>query len=118
MLQAVPVGFCRNMTRRAAETMAQKQGLTEITPQFLGSILETIKAGSARVEEQLEWQPEARERLARVPEGVRGMLVQEIENWCLEHDLQQVSEESVDAVKAQWANSGLFHLDPNDPRNQ
>lgn len=117
MLESVPVGFCRNMTRRAAEAMAAKQEIRQISPAFVENILQTIKAGSAQVEEQLAWSSAARERLARVPDGVRGMLVQEIEGWCLEQGQDQVSEASVDAVKQQWARSGMFHLDPSDPRN-
>jgi hypothetical protein len=48
---------------------------------------------------------------------VRGMLLQEIEGWARRSGMERVTEAAVDAVRAQWAERGIFHLDPDDPRN-
>ena len=48
---------------------------------------------------------------------VRGMLVQEIEGWAQRQGLSQVDERAVRAVKRQWRDRGIFHLDPDDPRS-
>ena len=49
---------------------------------------------------------------------VRGMLASEIEGWAKRHNMDQVNSTAVDAVKTEWQQRGVFHLDPNDPRNQ
>ncbi len=117
-LLAVPEGFCRDMAVKAAETIAKQSGLVEITPAFVQQVMDTFQAGSAEVVETLPWDESARERIARTPDMVRGMLAREIEGWADRNGLSRVTEEAVDAVKALWQERGMFHLDPDDPRNR
>lgn len=117
LLLSVPAGFCRDMTRKAAETIAQKNGLNKIDPEFVEQIMDTFKAGAETHAETLAWDPLARERIQRAPEMVRGMLIQEIEGWASRKGDKAVTETAVNAVKQIWAERGVFHLDPNDPRN-
>ena len=49
---------------------------------------------------------------------VRGMLIKEIEGWAQRQDMERVNEAAVAAVKAEWQERGVFHLDPDDPRNE
>ncbi len=116
-LLSVPTGFCRDMTRKAAETIAARKGLAEIDPLFLEQIMKTFEAGAKGAVETLPWDEEARARIQRAPEMVQGMLVKEIEGWARRNGLGRVDQSAVDAVKRQWQESGLFHLDPTDPRN-
>jgi len=116
-LEAVPEGFCRDMTAKAAETLATHQGQTRIDSGFVEQILDTFQSGSAAVSATLPWDDPARERIARAPDMVRGMLAKEIEGWAARNGLGRVTEEAVDAVKALWQERGVFHLDPNDPRS-
>ncbi|MES9880495.1 MAG: universal stress protein [Sedimenticola sp.] len=117
MLANVPDGFCRDMTRKAAETIAKQNGLKQVDAAFVGQVMETFKAGSASSGETMPWSEAARERIAKAPDMVRGMLIQEIEGWSQRKGVESVSEEAVDAIKQIWADRGVFHLDPNDPRN-
>jgi nucleotide-binding universal stress UspA family protein len=117
MLGSVPPGFCRDMTRKAAEAIARQNGLEQIDPAFVQQVMQTFQAGSESSEESMAWEPAARERIAKAPEMVRGMLVKEIEGWSQRKGLEQVTETAVDAIKQIWAERGVFHLDPNDPRN-
>ncbi|MEN8177653.1 MAG: PCP reductase family protein, partial [Pseudomonadota bacterium] len=117
MLSSVPPGFCRDMTRKAAETIARQKDLEQIDPAFVQQVMQTFQAGSESSEETMAWEPAARERIAKAPEMVRGMLVKEIEGWSRRNDLELVTEQAVDAIKQIWAERGVFHLDPNDPRN-
>jgi len=48
---------------------------------------------------------------------VRGVLLHEIEGWAIRGGMNRVTEAAVDAVREQWVERGVFHLDPNDPRN-
>ncbi|MCP4041169.1 MAG: universal stress protein [Gammaproteobacteria bacterium] len=116
-LEAVPEGFCRDMTRKAAETIAGQSGLSEIDSTFLEQILKTFEAGAKSAGETLPWNDEARARIEKAPEMVRGMLIKEIEGWALRNSRERVDQEAVDAVKVQWQERGVFHLDPTDPRS-
>ncbi len=115
-LQSIPAGFSRDMTRKAAETIAGRQGLKEIGSVFLDQILKTFEAGARNAGETLPWLPEARARIERAPDMVRGMLIKEIEGWARRQGREQVDLAAVDAVKEEWQRRGVFHLDPQDPR--
>ncbi len=117
LLKKVPTGFCRDMTRKAAETIAEKNKLEEIDEGFLQQVMDTFKSGSEAQDESMPWEDTARERIARAPDMVRGMLIREIEGWSRRENLRTVTEDAVDAVKRIWAGRGVFHLDPDDARN-
>ncbi len=117
MLANVPAGYCRDMTVKAAETIAGQSDIKQIDADFLGQVMQTFTQGSATVEETMPWNEDARERIAKAPEMVQGMLVKEIEGWTRRQGLDSVDHDAVDAVKAEWAERGVFHLDPSDPRN-
>jgi len=116
-LQAVPAGYCRDMMVSAAETIAGRKGLVRIDTAFIQALLRTFATGSKTVEETLPWDEAARLRIAAAPPLVRGMLRKEIEGWAQRSSIKRVTEAAVDAVRQQWADRGVFHLDPDDPRN-
>ena len=118
LLAQVPDGFCRDMTRRAAETIATRSAAARIDVGFVEQVKKVFAAGADGVEESLPWSDEARARIARAPEMVRGMLVKEIEGWATRNHLTRVDPAAVEAVKAEWQQGGVFHLDPADARNQ
>jgi hypothetical protein len=64
----------------------------------------------------MSWAPDARGRIERAPEAVRGMLVREIEAWARRNGRAEVDENAVHAVKDEWQARGVFHLEPGDPR--
>ncbi len=117
-LQNIPQGYCRDMTVTAAETIASQKGITEIDRDFIQTLLSTFSAGSKANNETMPWDDAARARIASAPDMVRGMLQQEIEGWATRHDMQHVTEAAVEAGKNVWAERGVFHLDPGDPRNE
>lgn len=117
MLGGVPLGFCRDLSIGAAESIARHQGVSRIDAAFIGRVLETIKNGSAAASASMDWSAEAQARLARVPDFVRGMLVREIEDWARRNGRTEIDHAAVDAVKGQWQQRGVFHLDPSDPRS-
>ena len=118
LLAHVPEGFCRDMTRRAAETIARRCSAPHIDARFVEQVKTVFAAGAESVDETLPWSDEARARIARAPEMVRGMLVKEIEGWATRNQLTRVDPAAVEAVKAEWQRGGSFHLDPADARNQ
>jgi len=116
-LQAVPTGYCRAMMVSAAETIASQKGLNRVDTAFIKALLRTFAAGSKTVEEALPWDEAAHRRIAKAPLLVRGMLQKEIEGWAQRSSMERVTEVAVDAVRRQWAERGVFHLDPDDLRN-
>jgi nucleotide-binding universal stress UspA family protein len=117
MLSQVPVGFCRDMTVKAAEAIAGRNGLEAIDQGFMEQVMQTFKAGSESADPGMPWEDAARQRIQRAPDMVRGMLMKEVEGWARRRGLETVNHQAVDAVKQTWADRGVFHLDPDDPRN-
>ncbi|MEN8129546.1 MAG: universal stress protein [Pseudomonadota bacterium] len=116
-LQAVPVGFCRDMTEKAAETLAEHNGVSEIDEAFVEQVLSTFEAGARATSATMPWDDTARRRIHRAPEMVRGMLIKEVEGWAQRHGLNNIDEAAVEAVKTEWQQRGVFHLDPSDSRH-
>lgn len=115
-LQSVPAGFCRTLTERAVNSLAGQNNRQQVDVDFVQSVLRTFETGSRSVETGMPWAANARARIERAPEVVRGMLVKEMEGWARRHGLAQVDEGAVRAVKREWQARGVFHLDPEDPR--
>jgi nucleotide-binding universal stress UspA family protein len=116
-LQAVPAGFCRRLTERAANTLAVQSERTEVDEGFVQSVMDIFKGGSRDVETRMPWAARPRARIERAPEVVRGMLIKEIEGWAQRQGLEEVDERAVRAIKREWQARGVFHLDPDDPRS-
>jgi hypothetical protein len=101
------------MVRWRVEWFAAKQGRgTVITPDMVedklaawGQVSQQITArGTA-----LPWSPEALQRLERIPESVRGEVMQAIEGNARAAGAERVDAEHIDAVREQWQRSGDFH---------
>lgn len=116
-LGQIPVGMARDMTRKAAETIASGQGLQKISAGFLQVVLDTFQTGSDQAGRTLPWDPEADNGIRRVPSMVQGMLIREIEAWAQRQGMVRVNAAAVEAVKAEWKKNGYFHLNPADPRS-
>ena len=116
-LRQVPQGFCREMTIKAVESIASLSGCEEIDSDFVTQVMKTFKSGAETVSETMPWDSDARIRISRAPDMVRGMLIKEIEGWAQRNGNDRVDETAVEAVKDVWRERGVFHLDPDDPRN-
>lgn len=117
-LQSVPEGFCRTLTERAVNTLARQNDRQQVDVEFVQSILNVFENGSRSVATGMPWNVNARERMERAPEIVRGMLIKEIEGWARRNGLDEVDEGAVEAVKREWQAGGVFHLDPEDRRHE
>jgi nucleotide-binding universal stress UspA family protein len=116
-LRGIPRGFCREMTIKATESIARQSGRAEIDVDFVQQVMQTFKSGAAAVSETMPWDSDARIRISRAPDMVRGMLVREIEGWAQRNGEDRVDETAVEAVKEEWRARGVFHLDPDDHRS-
>ena len=118
LVQALPAGMSRDMTRNAIVAIAAKQGAREISADLVRQVLGTFQSGSANIVESMPWDDDAREGLIRAPDLVRGTLIKEVEAWAKRHDREHIDLATLNAVKQEWRSTGNFHLDPHDPRRR
>jgi hypothetical protein len=118
LLQSLPVGMSRDLSRQAVTAIAAKNGAREITAVLVQQVLETFRSGSAEVVESMPWDEDARAGLSRAPDMVRGALIREVETWAKQRGLPRIDAATVRAVKETWQTSGQFHLNPTDPRHR
>jgi nucleotide-binding universal stress UspA family protein len=116
IMRGLPSGMSRDMTRKAIISIAAKNGLNEITADFVRQVLDTFRSGSSNASETMPWDEDARDSLSRAPDMVRGMLIKEVENWARHNNCSQIDLATVSTVKEEWQSKGYFHMNPQDPR--
>ena len=117
VMQGLPEGMSRDMTRKAIVSIAAKNGLLEITADVVRQVLDTFKSGSGKVSETMPWDEDARDSLSRAPDMVRGMLIKEVETWAQHNNRSRIDLATVSIVKQEWQSKGYFHMNPDDPRS-
>lgn len=109
-MERAPI-FLRGMVRRLAEKKARELGYPEITEQILDEFKNQMmgrmggESGMTAAAEQMEkgqlpWTAAARERLASVPEFMRGMIKQIAEEMASERGHLEVNVELFEKVEA------------------
>ncbi|MHB8325266.1 MAG: PCP reductase family protein [Candidatus Dormibacteria bacterium] len=112
-LAEVPA-FCRDLTRWRVEWTALKQGLgTTITPEIMdvkyqmwGEVSHAIQA---RREQELPWTDSARSRFDKVPDFVKGQVLEAVEGNARQMGVREVDDEVVNSVISRWSSTGDFH---------
>lgn len=106
--------FCRDLTRWRVEWTAHKKGLgTTITPEVMDVKYEMWGRVSHDIQERdrdgLPWSESALHRFDRIPEFVRGQVLEAIEGNARTLGLSQVNDAVVDLVIQRWSETGDFH---------
>ena len=112
-LREVPE-FCRELTRWRVEWTAYKLGLgTTITPETMqvkydmwGRVSHAIRE---RRDEGLPWTDEAYARFERIPEFVKGQVLEAVEGNARALGAVAVDSDVVDRVISKWTTTGDFH---------
>jgi nucleotide-binding universal stress UspA family protein len=111
-LESVP-DFCREMVRWRVEWFANKRKLGNvITPEMVEGKVSAWGQVSEQIREKgstMEWSDAALGRLERIPESVRGEVMQAIEGNARATGAAQVEDVHIDAMREQWQRSGDFH---------
>ena len=112
-LEEVP-DFCRELTRWRVEWTALKKGLgTTITPEIMEIKYQMWGEVSHRIQErrqqELPWTESALARFARVPDFVKGQVLEAVEGNARQLGASQVDDEVVDQVIRRWSETGDFH---------
>ena len=106
--------FCRELTRWRVEWTAHKFDLgTTITPHEMDVKYELWGRVSHAIQERerdgLAWSDSALERFSRVPEFVRGQVLEAIEGNARTLGATEVDDSVVDLVIERWITTGDFH---------
>ncbi len=112
-LEEVPA-FCRELTRWRVEWTALKKGLgTTITPEIMEIKYQMWGEVSHRIQErrqqELPWTDSALDRFARVPDFVKGQVLEAVEGNARQMGATRVDDEVVDQVIRRWSETGDFH---------
>jgi nucleotide-binding universal stress UspA family protein len=112
-LEEVP-DFCRDLTRWRVEWTAYKKNLGRlITPESMevkyglwGEVSDHIRE---RAEPRMRWTTEAERRLEKVPDFVKGQVIQSVEGNARQMGCTEVTSETLDRVIEKWRATGDFH---------
>ena len=56
----------------------------------------------------LRWEPEARERMQRIPAFVRGMVTRAVESWCEKNGVAVVTATALEEIRARMPTPKVF----------
>jgi nucleotide-binding universal stress UspA family protein len=112
-LKTVPE-FCREMSKWRVEWTAVKKNLGRvITPEIMdvkfgmwGEVSDEIMEGGGLA---MEWAPETRARLEKIPSFVRGQVIQSVEGNARRWNVSKVDNDVLDRVIQKWIETGDFH---------
>ncbi|MBI3916470.1 MAG: universal stress protein [Betaproteobacteria bacterium] len=109
----VPAGVMRELTRSRIEAFARRKGIGEIAPELIDEKYAEWQAGSQKQAMALGWDPESRERIERIPEFVRGMVIKEVERCAREMGLDTVTPPVLERARGAWTATAGFHSEFN-----
>jgi len=118
-LARVPEGFMREMTKQRVENYTRDRGADVVTLDLVEEKYAGWAAGSAQRQADMDWDAEATARIARIPDFVRPMVIQEIERCAREMGLGAVTGAAIDKAGETWEAIGAFHSEgaPGHYRN-
>ena len=108
-LTRVPEGFMRDMTKQRVEAFARKNGIDRVTLVLVEEKYAEWAAGSEKRRSDMEWDDDAAARIARIPDFIRPMVVQEIERCARDLGLSLVTGAAIDKAGEAWEGRGSFH---------
>ena len=113
-LTNTPEGFMRDMTKWRIEAFVRKSGALEVTVELIEKKYAHWGEGSKNIAQELDWNDDAKEKINKIPEVVRGMVIKEVENEAKRAGVTTVSQEILSKVREKWSNSMEFHSDLQD----
>ncbi len=108
-VERIPVGFMRTMTKCRIEQWARKHSQSRVTIQVVETKYDSWKDGSSSLQQELSWRKDARNRIEKVPEFIRPMVIREIENAVKATGKTLVDTEALDTIITGWGDLGSFH---------
>ena len=108
-LQNIPEGFMRDMTKWRIEAFVRKSGSPQVTEELIEKKYQSWGEGSKKIEKELAWNKEAKEKIEKIPPFVRGMVIKEVENEAKKKGEKTVTPETLSSVRNKWSHTMEFH---------
>jgi len=106
-----PEGFVRDLTRQRMDAYARHKGLSRIDIGLMEEKYAQWGEMSSALSTELEWETTTLERIQRIPDFVRGMVVKEMERCARDMGEGTVNEEVLNRVLETWSRHGPFDGD-------
>ncbi len=110
-LTQTPEGFMRDMTKWRIEAFTRKHGELKVTVEMIEKKYAQWGEGSKAITQELKWDDEATEKINKIPDVVRGMVIKEVENEAERSGTNIVTQEILTKVRNKWSSSMEFHSD-------
>jgi len=108
-MKGVPEGFMRDLTRQRIESFARRKGVNRVDNKLIDAKYAEWGEGSARQHMELEWEEDALERVQRIPDFVRGMVIKEVERCAREAGANTVGLNALEKASGTWEKGKSFH---------
>ncbi|MFQ5701801.1 MAG: PCP reductase family protein, partial [Acidobacteriota bacterium] len=109
LLETVPEGFIRRMTRARVEALARRKGCLEATSEVVTEKLKSWRDNSLKAGITMSWDSAVLERVQRIPETVRGQIILEVERFAASQGRKEITNSFFEKVVNQWMNGMDFH---------
>lgn len=109
-LDKIPDGFRRTMSKNEIEAFTRRNGYKAVTMDVVDERLELWGSISKKMKSEMEWDSEVKERILKIPEHIRGMVVKEMESFAKKKGEVIVSIEALNSIREKWMDSKEFHV--------
>ncbi|MFQ5900510.1 MAG: PCP reductase family protein [Thermodesulfobacteriota bacterium] len=109
-LDSIPEGFRREMAKNEIEAFSRRNGYKVVTRKVTGERLKVWGDISKKIVSEMKWEKGVKERVDKIPERIRGMVVKEMELFARRAGEDTVTLRTLDSIRDKWMGSREFHV--------
>ena len=109
-LESIPDDFRRKMAKNEIEAFARRNGYKVVTRDIVDERLKVWGDISKKMVFKMDWEDEARERVSKIPEHIRGMVVREMELFAKNVGEDVVTVKILESSCKKWIETNEFHV--------
>lgn len=110
LLESIPDDFRRKMAKNEIEAFARRNGYKVVTRDIVDERLKVWGDISKKMAFSMDWEDEARERVSKIPDHIRGMVVREMELFAKNAGEDVVSVKILESSCKKWIETNEFHV--------
>jgi radical SAM protein with 4Fe4S-binding SPASM domain len=111
-------GGCRARAYGMTGDLMAEDPLCTHQPGTLSAEVERLRSAAveygAPAAPELAWEPEARERMERIPAFVRGMVTRAVESWCAKNGVAVVTAAVLEKIRSRMPTPKMFAAQRNE----
>ena len=108
-LESIPDDF-KTMTKNEIEAFARRNGYKIVTRDIVDERREEWGHISKKMVFNMDWEEEARERVSKIPEFLRGMVVKEMELFAKNIGEDIITVKTLESIRKKWMETKEFHV--------